>query len=150
MELQQIEKIVDELLLRSRSNVSVKLEAFFPGDRFVGGKYNLGSHTITMYIEEIKNQCLRIFGSLDKFTEYFMVVFAHELGHAEDKELDELSFQLETCKSELEKKKIALKIEENAWVYARKITPEIDEPVFETIVFRSTESYRRGIELETA
>ena len=86
----QIERIVDQILIQSGSSVDVKLESFFPGDRFAGGKYNFGTHTITLYIEEIKAQCLQIFSSLDHFEDYLAVVFAHEIGHAEDIQLAEI------------------------------------------------------------
>lgn len=142
MNVNKIEKLVNDLVLRSGTEAAVKLETSFPGDRIVGGKYSLSSHTITMYIEEIEIQCLQLFSTLDPLKDYFKTVFAHEIGHAEDPELETLSVQLDECDNDLDKFRIALQIEENAWEYARKLTPEIDAAFFNAIVAQSTKAYR--------
>ena len=143
----QIERIVDQILIQSGSSVDVKLESFFPGDRFAGGKYNFGTHTITLYIEEIKAQCLQIFSSLDHFEDYLAVVFAHEIGHAEDIQLAELIDQIDMCNNEYTRKGIALKIEENAWEYARKLIPQQLIPFMDTIISYSLQPYYEALEV---
>jgi hypothetical protein len=143
----QIEKIVEEILVQSGSSVKVELEDFFPGDRFAGGKYNFGSHTITLYIEEIKAQCLQVFSSLDQFEEYLGIVFAHEIGHAEDCELAQLIQKMEEAGSDVLKKRIALQIEKNAWDYARMLIPQELHPFMDTIISYSLEPYYEALEV---
>lgn len=143
----QIEKIVEEILVQSGSSVKVELEDFFPGDRFAGGKYNFGSHTITLYIEEIKAQCLQVFSSMECFEDYLSVVFAHEIGHAEDRELTELIQKMEEAGNDVLKKRIALQIEMNAWEYARLLIPEMLHPFMDTIIGYSLEPYYEALEV---
>lgn len=143
----QIETIVDQILSQSGSSVKVELEDYFPGDRFAGGKYNLGSHTITLYIEEIKAQCLQIFSSLDRFEDYLRIVFAHEIGHAEDSQLLDLIDEMDMCSNEFTSKRIALKIEENAWDYARGLIPETIHPLMDTIIAFSLEPYYEALQI---
>ena len=143
----QIEKIVEEILVQSGSGVKVELEDFFPGDRFAGGKYNFGSHTITLYIEEIKAQCLQVFSSLERFEDYFAVVLAHEIGHAEDHELADLIQRMEETGNEVLKKRTALQIEMNAWDYARVLIPEKLHPFMDTIIGYSLEPYYEALEV---
>ncbi|MFT9597980.1 hypothetical protein [Mesobacillus sp.] len=143
----QIENIVETILVQSGSSVQVELEDFFPGDRFAGGKYNFGTHTITLYIEEIKAQCLQLFSSLDYFDDYLAVVFAHEIGHAEDCELAELIQQMDGTNHDFTRKGIALKIEENAWDYARKQIPQNLHPFMDTIIGYSLEPYYEALEV---
>lgn len=143
----QIEKIVERILVQSGSSVNVELEDFFPGDRFAGGKYNFGTHTITLYIEEIKAQCLQLFSSLDHFEEYLAVVFAHEIGHAEDRELAELIQRMDGAGNVVAEKGIALKIEENAWDYARKLIPQMLHPFMDTIIHYSLQPYYEALEV---
>ncbi len=143
----QIEKIVEEILVQSGSLVKVKLEGFFPGDRFVGGKYNFGTHTITLYIEEIKAQCLQVFSSMEHFEDYLAVVFAHEIGHAEDRELAELILRMEETGNDVLKKRIALQIEMNAWDFARMLIPQRLHPFMDTIIGYSLEPYYEALEV---
>jgi hypothetical protein len=143
----QIENIVETILVQSGSSVQVELEDFFPGDRFAGGKYNFGTHTITLYIEEIKAQCLQLFSSLDQFEDYLAVVFAHEIGHSEDRELAELIQQMEETGNDVLKKKVALQIEMNAWDYARMLIPEKLHPFMDTIIGYSLEPYYEALEV---
>ncbi|WLR51290.1 hypothetical protein LC040_19470 [Bacillus tianshenii] len=149
MENKQLEKYVHLILQRSGSTANVILEKHFPGKKLAGGKYNIGTHTITLYIEDIKEQCVRLFSSLDRFPEYFAIVFAHELGHAEDSQLEALADQLDVV-SDLERKKIALQIEENAWNFAQKLLREADEAFMNEIIDHSLRAYREAIQLETA
>ena len=143
----QIENIVESILCQSGSSVLVELEDFFPGDRFAGGKYNFGTHTITLYIEEIKAQCLQLFSSLEHFEDYLAVVFAHEIGHAEDRELAELIQQMDRTSHDFTRKGIALKIEENAWDFARKLIPQQLHPFMDTIIHYSLEPYYEALEV---
>lgn len=143
----QIEKIVERILVQSGSSVKVELEDFFPGDRFAGGKYNFGSHTITLYIEEIKAQCLQLFSSLDQYENYLAVVFAHEIGHAEDRELAELIQRMDGTANDVTKKGIALQIEMNAWDFARTLIPQRLHPFMDTIIHYSLEPYHEALEV---
>jgi hypothetical protein len=137
-----VEEIVGQLLIQSGSEVQVILESHFPGDRFAGGKYNFGTHTITLYIEEIKAQCLQIFSTLNCFADYLAVVFAHEIGHAEDSTLEELILQMDTSShDEYKRKRIALEIEENAWAYARTLIPRKLHTFMDTIIQQSLQPY---------
>jgi hypothetical protein len=145
-----LDLVVQELLERSGSLVNIKLEGHFPGNRLAGGKYSMGSHTITLYIEEIKNQCYQLFSSGEQFWDYFAVVFAHELGHAEDKELEELAERLDLCGTEQERCQIALKIEENAWGFAEKLLPEMDRAFMQKIIYHSLKPYWDQLQLEPA
>ena len=143
----QIEKIVERILVQSGSSVKVELEDFFPGDRFAGGKYNFGSHTITLYIEEIKAQCLQLFSSLDQYENYLAVVFAHEIGHAEDRELAELIQKMDGTTNDVSKKGIALQIEMNAWDFARTLIPLKLHPFMDTIIHYSLQPYYEALEV---
>lgn len=143
----QLEKIVEQILVQSGSGVKVELEDFFPGDRFAGGKYNFGSHTITLYIEEIKAQCLQLFSSLDQYENYLAVVFAHEIGHAEDRELAELIQKMDGTTNDVSKKGIALQIEMNAWDFARTLIPLKLHPFMDTIIHYSLQPYYEALEV---
>ncbi|KKK38737.1 hypothetical protein WQ57_07045 [Mesobacillus campisalis] len=149
MDLLHVQKLVNDLLLRSGSDVYVKLEDSFPGARMVGGKYSLATHTVTLYLDEIKKQCLHLFSTLDCLDEYLTVVFAHEVGHAEDAELDLLSYQLSKSTDELERTEIALRIEENAWENARTLTAGINQDLFNTIYHHSTQLYKTKLHHHT-
>lgn len=150
MERTTAKRIFDELLDMSGSGVSVNIKSRFPGGRNVGGKYSIGDHSVTMYLGEIKKQCMTLFGTLDGYEAMLRIVFAHELGHAEDPMLSELSEEMDTCQTGLERKRIALRIEENAWDYARNLVPVQDRQMMETVIFYSLEAYREAIALESA
>ncbi|WP_423407973.1 hypothetical protein AABM38_20190 [Heyndrickxia sp. MSNUG] len=143
----QIKSIVEQILIQSGSSVKVELESFFPGDRFAGGKYNFASHTITLYIEEIKDQCLQIFSSLDSFEDYLAVVFAHEIGHAEDSQLADLIEQMDSCTNDYARTGIALNIENNAWDYAKLLIPQKLHPFMDTIIHYSLQPYYEALEM---
>ncbi len=110
----------------------------------------MNEHKVTMYLGEIRKQCLNIFGTLDRYEEVLRIVFAHELGHAADAELAGLSDQLDTCENELERKKLALLIEENAWNYAVKVLPDADQGILQTMIYVSLQAYRDAIAQEIA
>jgi len=143
----QIKSIVDQILIQSGSSVKVELESYFPGDRFAGGKYNFASHTITLYIEEIKAQCQQIFSSLDHFEDYLAVVFAHEIGHAEDSQLADLIEQLDASNNEYTRTGISLNIEKNAWDYAMMVIPQKLHPFMDTIIHYSLQPYYEALEI---
>ncbi|MED1204066.1 hypothetical protein [Heyndrickxia acidicola] len=139
-------KTMKDVLALSGSNANVRLMNRFPGNRLVGGKYSPGTHTVTLYIEEIRKQCRLLFASEDVFPIYFWIVLAHELGHAEDSELNTLSERYDICGSDVERKRIALKIEENAWDFARTIVPEDYRGILEEIIDQSLRAYREDLE----
>lgn len=143
-----LQQITSTLQARANSSVNVILAEDFPGDRIAGGKYNMGTHTITMYIDEIKRQCEILFSTLEYFYEYFTVVFAHELGHAEDKDLEELVDKMDTA-GDFERRRIALQIEENAWAFACELIPEIDKNFTKKIIHESLLFYRDQVKTET-
>ncbi|TLS39316.1 hypothetical protein [Pseudalkalibacillus caeni] len=129
----------------SGRNIDVFIEGNFPDNRMVGGKYAIDSDSITIYTEEIKKQCKLIFSSLARFEDYLKIVFAHELGHAQDKELEKLINKRKNAKNSYEKDQLSLKIEQNAWDYAKSILPFMDDAFFNKIVDVSLEAYRNKI-----
>ncbi|MDN4620201.1 hypothetical protein QCD85_18955 [Paenibacillus sp. PsM32] len=135
------ELVIEKLLQRAHSNVHVLTQEHFPGDRSVGGKFGMNSRTITLYIHEIEEQCTELFGSLQYIEQYFQIIFAHELGHAHDPMLEMLADELERCSDSLQSARISLRIEENAWEYARDLLPEVEPFIFQTILDRSLEAY---------
>lgn len=143
-------QIVDELLLRSNSQVQVKIETRFLGKRLVGGKYHMGSHTVYLYKEEIMEQCIRLFGSLDRLEEYIAVIFAHELGHSEDKDLQELASLLDGPLMERERAEISLKIEQNAWSYAQGLLSNCDPLFILNIIEHSLSDYYYRLQTHSA
>ncbi|WP_054958081.1 hypothetical protein [Paenibacillus dakarensis] len=145
-----LNRMVSELLRRSGSKVTVKLESYFPGGRLIGGKYVMNMHSVTMYTEVIKQQCLQIFGSLEHVHDYFAIVFAHELGHAADSSLQELCNELDFCTDDLKRKQIALQIEENAWNNALAWIQDIDPAMIRIIIDQSLEAYREDLAPATA
>lgn len=150
MERTTAKQVFEELLRASGSTVSVNIKSRFPGGRNVGGKYSISNHSVTMYLGEIKKQCITLFGSLEGYEQLLRIVFAHELGHAEDSTLAALSDRLDTCTSELERKRIALRIEENAWDYAQELLPDADRQMMDTVIYYSLQAYREAIAQETA
>jgi hypothetical protein len=150
LELGLFDRTVSNLLLQSGSQVKVSLESSFPGGRLVGGKYQTATHSVTLYQEPIKQQCLQLFGSLDRLEEYINVVFAHELGHAEDTQLEELSRLLDRNLPANERNLIQLQIEENAWKFAESLLSQIDPAFIHKIVTESLADYRNQIQSEIA
>ncbi|MFE4524552.1 hypothetical protein ACFRCQ_20975 [Cytobacillus firmus] len=147
---ESLDLVVHELLKRSGSQADIKVEKHFPGNRIAGGKYSMGTHTVTLYAEEIKNQCQQLFASADRFLDYFAVVFAHELGHAEDTELEQLASHLDACITEQGRLLTALKIEENAWAFAEKLLPDMDKAFMQNIIYHSLKPYRDQLQMEPA
>ncbi|WP_273850879.1 hypothetical protein [Guptibacillus spartinae] len=135
-----LHSIVRKLQQRSNINVSIHITDRFPGERLIGGKYSLETNKITIYLEEIKKQCVLLFGSDDYLFEYFTVIVAHELGHAADKTLAVLAKQRANALSPNKKKQISLKIEDNAWRFAKKLLPELT-PILSTVRVKSMELY---------
>lgn len=133
--------IIQHLLVRSGSNVSVEI-CQSPNRRTIaGGKYSLSKHKITLYLDGIEEQCRVLYGSLKPFDQQLAAVFAHELGHAEDKTLSALAEQLENTKEPLKKKRLSLKIETNAWTYARQLLQEEENEFLQLLMHFSLEPY---------
>ena len=145
-----MEARIRQLLMRSGSTVNVILESRFPGRRMVGGKYTMGSHTVTLYLDVIKEQCMQLFGSLDGLEAYTAIVFAHELGHAEDEQLSSLAAQLDAELTEAERAAVALRIEENAWQFAAKLLNESEQALFPEVVYYSLKPYHDVLETISA
>lgn len=143
-------RIIVELVSRSQSRVSIRLKSHFPGGRNVGGKYNVNTHSITIYLEEVKKQSVLLFGTLDRFEDVLKIVLAHELGHAEDDSLLACCDLLDHCSTELEALQIALRIEENAWNYASKLLTDVDPEMLHTMTTCSLQSYRDAIAQDIA
>ncbi|ANS76192.1 hypothetical protein AWM70_17715 [Paenibacillus yonginensis] len=137
--------VVEPLLERSGSTVSLKLKSRFPGGRNVGGKYTMKDHSVTLYLEEIGIQARQIFGTEEYAEDVLKIVAAHELGHAEDAELPLLSEQLDECQSEPEYNRLALRIEENAWDFARRLLTEVDSGLLDTMIYFSLKAYREAV-----
>ncbi|SEU25959.1 hypothetical protein [Paenibacillus sp. NFR01] len=150
LENQGFEETVDGLLARAGNGVAVKYVLRFPEDRMVGGKYQMSTHTIYLYIEEIIRQCRLLFGSIDRLKEYMAVITAHELGHSVDSELPGLADRLDKSLTIRERAEIQLRIEENAWKYAVTLLPEIDSDFMRRIIDESLSSYRLRLENEIA
>ncbi|WP_238996675.1 hypothetical protein [Paenibacillus pinistramenti] len=130
---------------RSGSTVKLKLKSRFPGGRNVGGKYTMNDHSVTLYLEEIRIQAVNIFGSAEYTDEVLKIIAAHELGHAQDPELELLSERLDECPSDREFNLIALQIEENAWNFARTILPEVESGLLDTMIYFSLKAYRDAV-----
>ncbi|OLN21977.1 hypothetical protein BTO30_12060 [Domibacillus antri] len=133
--------VVQQLLAHSGSSVSVEIGQALSGKTIAGGKYSLLHHRITLYLEGIQEQCKVLYGSLKPFEKHLAAVFAHELGHAEDKELTLLAGQFDQSIDPLEKKRIALRIETNAWVYARRLLNYEDGEFLMLLMHYSLEPY---------
>ncbi|PZD96087.1 hypothetical protein DNH61_09220 [Paenibacillus sambharensis] len=138
------------LIKLSGSSVRLIVEDHFPEHRNVGGKYKMSDHSITLYLKEIEEQCINLLGSLEELDEYIAIIFAHELGHAEDQELPGLSDRLDSAFSEMEHNLIALQIEENAWRYAKDILGLGAGQLFDTIVEHSLQAYRLSVQADIA
>ncbi|WP_419883352.1 hypothetical protein ACN6MY_07170 [Peribacillus sp. B-H-3] len=108
------------------STLNLIIEQEFPDKRCVGGKYSLETHSITLFQRDIQIQCKRALGSLDRLQEYSLIVCSHELGHALDKTLPDLSEEL-ALTGNLD---ILYKIEVNAWNIAEKLIPFTSRELF--------------------
>lgn len=112
----------------------------------VGGKYHLASHTVFLYKEEIVRQCCELFGSSCRLKEYIAVILAHELGHAQDPELEQLAAALDGPLTGRQEAEIRLRIEENAWAYAVSLLTEADSSFLHIIMDESLFSYRNQLD----
>lgn len=146
MEKHNIESKINQLIFKSGSKAQVVLESSYPGTKIAGGKYNMGTHTITLFLEEIKEQCLQLFASMDDFEEYVAIVFAHELGHAEDQHLADLVTLYEESPTDEKRNEISLQIEENAWDFAKRLLhEEVQSLSLDKIIDASLQSYREKV-----
>jgi hypothetical protein len=144
---ERFQHIVDELLGRLDSEMNVMLEHTFPGKRLVGGKYSMSTHSITMFTDNVEEQCLRMYQEAGCLPEYFKVVLAHELGHAHDEELEALAGRLDEADKE-ERSRLMLRIEENAWKFARTILYDVAPAFLEEIERQSLAPYYKAVEKE--
>ncbi|WP_141771959.1 hypothetical protein [Rossellomorea aquimaris] len=148
MTKERYQQIVDELLGRLDSELNVILERTFPGKRLVGGKYSMSTHSITMFTDNVTEQCFRMYGKAECLPEYFRVVLAHELGHAHDKELEVLAGRLDEADIE-ERSRLMLRIEENAWKFARTILYDVAPAFLKEIERQSLAPYYKAVEEES-
>ncbi|WP_071460532.1 hypothetical protein [Bacillus massilinigeriensis] len=137
--------VVETIMEISGTKANIVLEDYFPGDRFAGGKYQPASHTITIYIEEIREQCNQIFKTDVCFEEYLSIVLAHEIGHAEDAELMSLVDLMDNTENEIDRSRILLQIEQNAWDYATSIIPERSSFLLSTVISHSLQPHYEAI-----
>ena len=120
-----LHSIIRRLQEQASINVPIQLTDYFPGERLVGGKYSLETNMITIYMEEVRKQCILLFGSDDHLNDYFTVIVAHELGHAADKSLAMLAKQRSSTLCLNKKRQLSIIIEDNAWKFAMKLIPEL-------------------------
>lgn len=144
--------IVKHLLKKSGSRAQVRLRHRFPGGRTVGGKYSVSDHSVTLYLWGIRKQCRMMFGSTASSLckQLLQIVLAHELGHAQDQMLSELSDSMDACESVLDRCRLALQIEENAWDYARQLLPASSLGMLEVVAGHSLSAYHDVIAAEQA
>jgi len=76
-------------------------------------------------MEEVRKQCILLFGSDDHLNDYFTVIVAHELGHAADKSLVLLAKERSSTRCVNKKRQLSIIIEDNAWKFAIKLIPEL-------------------------
>ncbi|MFP3472695.1 hypothetical protein R0J90_21815, partial [Micrococcus sp. SIMBA_144] len=57
-----LHSIVRRLQKQASMNVPIQLTDYFPGERLIGGKYSLETNMITIYMEEVRKQCILLFG----------------------------------------------------------------------------------------
>ncbi|MBN8208385.1 hypothetical protein JI666_06485 [Bacillus sp. NTK071] len=119
------QQIIRKLQELSGLDVDILLENDFPGRRMIGGKYSLETNVVTIYLEEVRKQCFRLFGSEEKLVDYFSVILAHELGHAADRNLMELAMVRADHTDHQKRMQLSIKIEENAWNYAKRLVPDL-------------------------
>ncbi len=135
--------LVKSILQMLSLTTTVTIEEHFPGNRNIGGKFSLKSGAITLYLEEIKLQCIRVLGTDERMVDYFKIILAHEIGHSEDKDLEQLAKRKQVAKSNYEKHQLAIKIEDNAWNFAKKVFPEL-LPLIEIIMDHSMSIYKKS------
>lgn len=133
--------VINELLVRSGSTVSVDILDSAGQHTIIGGKYNLSQHKITLYWDGIHEQCRLLYGSLKPFDKHLAAVFAHELGHAEDAALPLLAAEKSRTADALQKKRLSLRIETNAWAYAQHLLQDENEEFLQMLMHFSLEPY---------
>ncbi|TKD70218.1 hypothetical protein [Pseudalkalibacillus hwajinpoensis] len=134
------QQIIRKLQELSGLDVDILLEDHFPGRRMIGGKYSLETNVVTIYLEEVRKQCFRLYGSDEKLLDYFSVILAHELGHAADQTLMELSMVRAGNSDQQKRKQLSIRMEENAWNYARRLVPELQN-ILNVVMERSLAMY---------
>ncbi|WP_052728407.1 hypothetical protein [Domibacillus tundrae] len=141
IETDPLPAVIKRLLDLSGSTVAVEIHKSADRQTIVGGKYSLAQHKIILYWDGIQEQCRILYGSLKPFDQHLAAVFAHELGHAEDTQLKGLADQLDETVDLLQKKRIALRIETNAWHYANRLLQDADNEFLQFLMHMSLEPY---------
>ena len=136
-----LHSIVRRLQKQASMNVPIQLTDYFPGERLIGGKYSLETNMITIYMEEVRKQCILLFGSDDHLNDYFTVIVAHELGHAADKSLVLLAKERSSTRCVNKKRQLSIIIEDNAWKFAMKLIPELSH-ILVSVRNQSMDLYR--------
>lgn len=136
---------LQSLMKQFNLNIEIYIERKSPLNRRIGGKYNSGDHSITLYLEEIQEQCQWMFGSQKNVQDYASVIFAHEAGHASDPYLQKLVELYDEAKDDLKKSKIELLIEVQAWKIARAIVKDVPAAFFNTIKRCSLEHHYQAV-----
>ncbi|MGA9288222.1 MAG: hypothetical protein WBV93_07680 [Anaerobacillus sp.] len=137
----RFQAIIHKLRQVSGVDVPIILEDHFPEERIIGGKYSLEKHVITIYLKEVRMQCMLLFGSDEYMLNYFTVILAHELGHAADQNLRAMA-DLRASTSDVKRRnQISIKLEENAWNYATRLIPDL-HPLLMIVKERSLDMYR--------
>ncbi|WP_046175591.1 hypothetical protein [Domibacillus indicus] len=136
--------IIKRLLDLSGSKAAVEIHQSAGRQTIAGGKYSLSQHKIILYWDGIEAQCRLLYGSLKPFEQHLAAVFAHELGHAEDPELEFLADEIDRTDDPLQKKRLALRIETNAWSYANRLLQEENSEFLQFLMHFSLEPYHSG------
>ncbi|SFD74871.1 hypothetical protein SAMN05428981_1011700 [Bacillus sp. OV194] len=136
---------INKMVERFNLSVDVQIEAKYPLDRNIGGKYNAGDHSITLYLEEIQSQCQWMFPEQDVMLEYALVIFAHEAGHATDPYLQKLVELYDDTEDELKKRKIELIVEVQAWKIAKALVSDVPDGLFNKIKRISLEHHYKAV-----
>ncbi|MDN4522861.1 hypothetical protein [Fictibacillus fluitans] len=126
-------------------SVEIHIEAKCPLNRNIGGKYNAGEQSITLYLEEIQSQCGWMFPGEDVFVEYASVIFAHEAGHATDPYLQKLVELYDATEDEFKRKKIELLVEVQAWKIASALVHDLPDDFFNKIKRISLEHHYKAV-----
>ncbi|MBF0706455.1 hypothetical protein IQ283_07505 [Alkalihalobacillus hwajinpoensis] len=122
-----LQDISHKLLRDSGLDVQIQLKDYFPERRLIGGKYSLETNQVTIYVEEVRTQCVKLIGSEEQFLDFFTVILAHELGHAADSNLPILASKRAHTECLEMKKQVSILIENNAWNYAYNLVPQFKD-----------------------
>ncbi|MDM5199472.1 hypothetical protein QUF84_15970 [Fictibacillus enclensis] len=136
---------INQMVENFNISVDIHIEAKCPLNRNIGGKYNAGEQSITLYLEEIQAQSEWLFPNEDVFVEYASVIFAHEAGHATDPYLQKLVELYDSTEDEFKRKKIELLVEVQAWKIAKELVQELPDEFFSKIKRISLEHHYEAV-----